>query len=156
MNNWVQNTSIYPPAHIYAGKPQGKQEKAAVRICEELYKFNHGTKPNTLGELRSAWRELIITEKMEQSGPSHMSICPEYWAQVIGTFLYWAREARREMDSVFKQHQDVWAYYKPWALKDKEIVQWVYDFTIPTIYVEAIKVHDILQLKYQPKEVSDD
>lgn len=146
MNNWVENTALYPPAHIYAGKPQGKQEKNAVRICEELYKFNHGNKPNVLGELRSAWRDVVVTSIMN----ANYDVKIEYIDKVQGTFLFWALIANRELQKLCKQHPDLAGWYKPWALKNQEIKSYLYDcYPDTNSFQNVITVHDALALEWK-------
>lgn len=142
IKDWVNNTSVYPPGHIYAGQPQGKQEKLAVTACEDLYKFNHGNKPNVLGELRASWRELEVTMKMAESDSERIFVLPEYFSKVIGEFLYWANRSVKSMDDCFKKHQAVNAYYSSWKMKTKEINQIVYDSFNKEIYFDAIQHYD--------------
>lgn len=139
---WVEATAVYPPGHIYAGMVQGKQEKLAIKLCEELYKFNHGSSPNVLGELRASWRELEVTMILAENDTENMFILDSYWAKVIGEFLFWAREATTKMDKVFKGHQAVSAYYDEWKLKAKEINSMLYDTVTPMLWIECIKVYD--------------
>lgn len=142
VRDWVAQTAVYPPGHIYAGMVQGKQEKLAITVCEELYKFNHGNKPNVLGELRASWRELEVTLKMSESDTENCFVKTEYWAKVVGEFLFWAREAQAEMDRVFGKHQAVKAYYELWKLKAKDINSIFYDAFSKEIYFECIKHYD--------------
>ena len=149
MGNWVNNTALYPPAHIYAGMSQSKVEKNAIRICEELYRFNFGDSPNVLGELRSAFRELCVMTHVENQHPTHMKLREEHVAEVKGTFMYWALNAVREMDRVFKQHQDLWKWYNNFKLKKSEIVDWVYYGTNKEQRDAFADYHDRLKKKYE-------
>ena len=124
MGNWVNNTAYYPPAHIYAGMVQGKAEKNAIRICEELYRFNFGDSPNVLGELRTAFRELDVMIHMKNAYPSHMELRNEHVAEVFGTFLYWALRANQDMERIYKPHQDLWKWYNASKLTNREIKDW--------------------------------
>lgn len=149
VKDWVAQTSVYPPGHIYQGMVQGKQEKLAIKLCEELYRFNHGSQPNVLGELRASWRELEVTMKMAESDTENMYVLNSYWAKVIGEFLYWAKEAVRKMDEVYKGHQAVNAYYGLWKLKAKEINSLMYDTVTPQLWIECIKVYDEMVKKHE-------
>lgn len=142
VKDWVAQTSVYPPAHIYQGMVQGKQEKLAIKLCEELYRFNHGNQPNVLGELRASWRELEVTMKMAESDSENIFVLDSYWAKVIGEFLYWAKEAVHKMDEVYKGHQAVNAYYNEWKLKAKEINSAMYDTVTPQLWIKCIEVYD--------------
>lgn len=110
IKNWIAQSAVYPPAHIYAGMPQGKKEKQAVTVCESLYRFNFGDKPNLLGNLRSAYRELEVIQILGGT------IKKFQLDKIVNEFLDSAKAAIDKMDYVFKQHQDVNEYYKTWRL----------------------------------------
>ena len=57
---WLNDIKVYPPGHIFAGKPKGKAEKSCEAICEKLYKFNFGDKKNVLAEVHSSYHELRV------------------------------------------------------------------------------------------------
>lgn len=118
--NWVEQTSVYPPGHLYAGMPQGKQEKQAVQVCEALYKFNFGDKRNPLGDLRAAWREVEATMLVATAKPI-LPLREDYLNKLFDTFLEAAQTAINEMDKVFKQHQAVNEYYKTWRMSYQDV-----------------------------------
>lgn len=120
IKEWVEQTSVYPPAHLYAGMPQGKQEKQAVQVCEELYKFNFGNKRNPLGDLRAAWREVEVTAKV-YNAPPHLPLREFYLDKIISEFLVAAQVAVGAMDDTFKKHQAVNEYYKTWRMSYQDI-----------------------------------
>lgn len=111
---WVAQTQIYPPAHIYAGMPQAKPEKQAISVCE----FNFGQKRNVLGDLRSAWRELEVLAKLHAEG---LNFKPEYLDKAFGEFILIAADAITSLDQVFKKHQAVNEYYKTWRVSYQNI-----------------------------------
>lgn len=117
LSNWVNQTSVYPPNELYAGMPQGKQEKQAITLCESLYKFNFGKDRNVLGDLRQAWREVYVMLKMAESN----SINQLYIDKVIDDFLAKAKLAIDAMDACFKQHQAVNQYYQSWRMSYQSV-----------------------------------
>lgn len=126
MVNFVKNFDLYPPAHIYAGMQQGKAEKRAVALCEELYRFIPGDKPHILGELRSAWRDVIVLQNMANNCP--IKINPDYVKKVLDNFQDWAIKANDETARVFKQHPDLQKWRETGGIVlNKEIKSWVYD-----------------------------
>lgn len=134
IGQWVEQTSVYPPGHIYAGMTQGKQEKQAVQVCEQLYKFNFGDKRNPLADLRATWREIEVIMLISTVEPI-LSIRVEYLDKIFTEFLEAAQNAINEMDKVFKQHQAVNEYYKAWRVSYQDV-----------------KIH-ALQLKERLKEI---
>ncbi|MGZ7196417.1 hypothetical protein ACXWOC_09550, partial [Streptococcus pyogenes] len=94
------------------------------------------------GELRASWRELEVTMKMAESDSENIFVLDSYWAKVIGEFLYWAKEAVRKMDEVYKGHQAVNTYYNEWKLKAKEINSAMYDTVTPQLWIKCIEVYD--------------
>lgn len=120
IESWVQQTSVYPPGHIYAGMPQTKQEKQAIATCEELYKFNFGKERNILGDLRATWREVEITHKLSLT-KSYLPTRQEFLDKVFNEFLEAAQVAVNKMDSCFKKHQAVNEYYKNWRVGYQDI-----------------------------------
>lgn len=107
LSNWVENTTLYPPAHIYAGKPQGKPEKQAVAICEELYKFNCGQDKNVLGELKELWRHGNVLCTLNYDGSVKREIMEEQFDKLLAALI----EANNKLQTVFKKHQDLNKWY---------------------------------------------
>ncbi|QHJ79011.1 MAG: hypothetical protein [Caudoviricetes sp.] len=126
ISEWIKQLSKYPPSEVYAGMPQGKQEKQAILLCETLYKLNCGDKPNVLAELRDAFRELVITSKMNTND----CVKPTYRAKVLETFLLKAQTAVNAMDAMFKQHQALNLYYKTWRLSYQDIKKATDEYSI--------------------------
>lgn len=120
IDQWVEQTSVYPPGHIYAGMTQGKQEKQAVQVCEQLYKFNFGDKRNPLADLRATWREIEVIMLISTVEPI-LPIRVEYLDKIFSEFLDAAQNAINEMDKVFKQHQSVNEYYKTWRVSYQDV-----------------------------------
>ncbi|QPI14040.1 hypothetical protein MYO4S_00289 [Serratia phage 4S] len=108
LSNWVANTALYPPAYIYAGKAQTKQERQAVAVCEELYKFNWGDKKNILGELHEAARYVdVICSLNYDHKMKHEEI-----NKAFDVFQELVIEANNKLVEVFKKHQDLNKWYK--------------------------------------------
>lgn len=105
--NWVQNTSLYPPAYIYAGMAKGKQEKQAEAICEELYKFNWGKDKNVLGELRELWRHMNVLCSTNYDGSVKREVIEKYFDDLQAALI----EANNKLQMVFKKHQDLNKWY---------------------------------------------
>ena len=103
LSNWVENTTLYPPAYIYAGKAQTKTERNAIAICEELYKLSHGNKPNVLAELRDAWNTTLVVSKLNYD----KSIKPVVIQAAYDNLLEKAIVVNNRLTEVFKQHQDL-------------------------------------------------
>lgn len=103
LSNWVENTTLYPPAYIYAGKAQTKTERNAIAICEELYKLSHGNKPNVLTELRDAWNTALVVSKLNYD----KSIKPVVIQAAYSNLLEKAIIVNNRLTEVFKQHQDL-------------------------------------------------
>lgn len=120
IENWVEQTRVYPPGHIYAGMPQGKQEKQAVQLCEQLYKFNFGDKRNVLGDLHAAWWTVKAFILTYQRGP-YLEPRAEYVDKIFTEFLEAAKASIDAMDKVFKQHQAVNEYYKEWRMSFQDM-----------------------------------
>lgn len=106
--NWVANTQLYPPVHIYAGQPQGKQEKRAVAICEALYKFTWGEERNLIGELREASRAVDVISIMNRDG----RVKKERIEKLFDEYAALAIEVNNRLQEVFKQHQDLNKWYE--------------------------------------------
>lgn len=120
ITNWISNIA-YPPVRIYAGKPQGKQEKAAIKICEEIYSLTYEPpKKNVLGDMKSSWRELEVSLRMiETMEDPHIKT--QYFHKQCDNFLSDAQNAINAMDNVFKKHQDLNQYYKGIRVSYQEI-----------------------------------
>lgn len=103
LSNWVANVALYPPAHIYAGKQQGKQEKQAIAICEELYRLNWGDKRNIIGDLQEAFR---TTEVMCKINYDHKMKHTEL-NKAFEVLLDAALAVNNAITEVFKKHQDL-------------------------------------------------
>lgn len=108
LGNWVNNTQLYPPAHIYAGQAKGKQEKRAEDICEELYKFSFGNKRNLLGELREASRQIDVLSSLNHDGRWKK----ERIEKLFDEYSILAVEVNTKLQSVFKPHQDLNKWYE--------------------------------------------
>lgn len=108
LSSWVANTQLYPPAHIYAGKPQGKQEKQAVAICEALYKFTWGSDRNLLGELRELSRTIDVLSQLNYDGRWNK----ESIEKLFDNYAVLAIEVNNRLQEVFKQHQDLNKWYQ--------------------------------------------
>ncbi|WJZ27966.1 hypothetical protein NCTGTJJY_CDS0087 [Serratia phage 92A1] len=103
LSNWVANTALYPPAHIYAGKQQGKQEKQAIAICEELYRLNWGDSTNIIGELQEAARAVNVVCAINYDH----KMKHEYINKVFDDFLAKALTVNNALTEIFKKHQDL-------------------------------------------------
>lgn len=108
LSNWVANTQLYPPAHIYAGQPQGKQEKRAIAICEALYKFTWGDDRNLLGELRELSRTIDVLSCLNYDGRWKK----ENIEKMYNDYSALAVEVNNRLQEVFKQHQDLNKWYQ--------------------------------------------
>lgn len=115
IEEWIKNVSVYPPAEIYAGLPQGKAEKRAVTICEDLYKFNYGKERNVLSDLRAAWREFEVLLILSKTG-KFIPVKQERSDAVCDAFLKSAQTVINRLDAMHKQHQDLNQYYKNWRV----------------------------------------
>jgi hypothetical protein len=83
--------------------------------------------------------------------PYHMELRKEHVVEIYSAFLYWALRANSEMERVFKQHQDLWAWYNKFKLKNREIVDWV-NSNLPCDYRDdVIEFNDKLVKKYEGK-----
>lgn len=107
LSNWVANTALYPPAHIYAGMAKGKQEKLAETICEELYKFNWGTEKNVLGELREIWRHGNVLCTLNYDGSVKREVIEANFDKLLDALI----ETNNKLQAVFKKHQDLNKWY---------------------------------------------
>ncbi|UGO48158.1 hypothetical protein vBKpnAMK6_00230 [Klebsiella phage vB_Kpn_AM_K6] len=117
---WLNNIKVYPPGHIFAGKPKGKAEKSCEAICEKLYKFNFGDKKNVLAEVHSSYHELRVMVNVFRA-PPFIELRKEYANKVFDTFLANVQDAVKHLDEMHKQHQDLNAYYKPWRKSYQEL-----------------------------------
>lgn len=107
LSNWVDNTALYPPAHIYAGMAKGKAEKQAEAICEELYKFNWGKDKNVLGELRELWRHTNILCALNYDGSVKREVMEAQFTKLQDALI----EANNKLQEVYKKHQDLNKWY---------------------------------------------
>lgn len=107
LSNWVDNTALYPPAHIYAGMPKGKAEKQAEAICEELYKFNWGKDKNVLGELRELWRHTNVLCTLNYDGSVKREVMEGQFNKLQDALI----EANNKLQEVYKRHQDLNKWY---------------------------------------------
>lgn len=117
---WLADIRVYPPGHIFAGKPKGKAEKACEAICESLYKFNFGNNKNVLSEVHSSWHELIVMVNVFRA-PPFIELNKEYANVVFNKFLENTQDAIQQLDKMHKQHQELNAYYKTWRKSYQEL-----------------------------------
>ena len=107
LSNWVDNTALYPPAHIYDGMAKGKAEKQAEAICEELYKFNWGKDKNVLGELRELWRHTNVLCALNYDGSVKREVMEAQFTKLQDALI----EANNKLQEVYKKHQDLNKWY---------------------------------------------
>ncbi|BBK09392.1 hypothetical protein [Klebsiella phage 05F01] len=120
LQEWIDNTRVYPPNHIYQGMAQGKQEKQAMAVCEEIYKFNFGDKKNFLGDLHLVWHEFHCFVNVYLA-PPFIEVREEYVNNLCDKLLSEIQSSVSAMDSVFKKHQAVNEYYKSWRISYQDL-----------------------------------
>lgn len=127
LKTFVERAVVYPPAEIFFdtyGKA-AKREKAVQELCESVYRFSFGVdKPNPIGELRSAFRDLECLYLL-----GFDCVKAEQIQKYTNAFLEAAKFAIQEMDVLFKKDMALQAYYKGFAVKYQVLKSTVYDFT---------------------------
>lgn len=113
---WFENSAKYPVSELFGSiaEPNAKQKKAEKRIteiCEELYRFS----VVKLSDTRAAYRDI---EVLNRTG---IDAKYQYACALTGRLAYFLDVAVPALDNMHKQDVLLQQYYKPWAVKAKDL-----------------------------------
>lgn len=128
LENWINKTRKYPPAHIYAGMSQTKSERSVIAICETLYRFNFGTNKNVLGELHQQWHELSVLGELRTKTDSPFK--QDYVNKTVNDFEKKALKANESLHKMHNQHKDLKEYFSSWEFSTEEIQEMIKEYLI--------------------------
>lgn len=107
---FIQSASKYPV--IYMDFKNEKEERAVVKVLEELYKLTGWNpdkgNPNTIANAVAIYREFIIVSKMLNKYP----IKEEYLVKVLDSLEESCKIALNEIQRVCKAHPKTNEYFK--------------------------------------------
>lgn len=107
---FIQLASKYPV--IYMDFKNEKEERAVVKVMEELYKLTGWNpdkgNPNTISNAVTSHREFVIANKMMQNFP----LKEEYLTKVIDSLEESCKIAFNEIQRVCKAHPKTNEYFK--------------------------------------------
>lgn len=114
LNTWVENTKVYPPSEMFyqADSTKAKAERRCVTICEDLYRF---TVP-TLSDMRAAFTVLNNAVKRDIHNMKQ-----KYVEEICGKLAFHIDNSVLALDTMHKKDPLLQAYYKPWAVKSKDL-----------------------------------
>lgn len=134
LTQWVESTKIYPPSEMFyqADSKQAKAEKRCIQICEDLYRFN----VPVLSDMRAAFN---VVWSAYNRDIQQMKM--KYVQEICGKLAFHVDNAIQALDTMHKKDQLLQAYYKPWAMKSKDLKD-----EIKSVLINAFPDIDKVQL----------
>lgn len=128
IEQFILNSKKYPVSELYGSidNPDSKQKKAEKRvtqICEELYKLEC----LTLSDVRSAYREMQVAVSLSDE---KFRIKQVRLVTMTGSLAYYIDKAVTVLDNMHKKDQALQQYWKPLAVKAKDMKEELKSFLI--------------------------